>query len=463
MKQRLTRLLSIKLNNFKNVSKGFIEMPSFTTNQYASQESDILGIYGQNGSGKTAAIDALQFLKEILLGNPLPKNAHNFISVSSESATLSFELYISNNNFESIVNYEFVISTKNENTAFISAESIKFSKINEDNNIDSKITLIKYFNKDGKFTYSPKYRYDQLSSGSKETDIKIGVAEAVAYKENKSFIFCSEIRDLWTEAQKKDEAWFAITNALRNFAIESLFVVENKHSSIISLDFALPVAFKYVDNNTLTSGDMLVSLSEPSIFEVSHFEMLKNIINEANPVISALIPGFSIFIKEYGPQATKDGKEGIRFELMSNRNGDKIPLQYESDGIKKILSIINLLICAYNNPSFCVAFDELDAGVYEYLLGELLSVINETGKGQIIFTSHNLRPLELINKNSMRFTTTNPNNRYIKLTNVGNTNNLRDLYLRSINLGGQKEQIYEPTKEYEIRRAFRRAGNLNNG
>ena len=62
MKQRLTRLLSIKLNNFKNVSKGFIEMPSFTTNQYASQESDILGIYGQNGSGKTAAIDALQFL-----------------------------------------------------------------------------------------------------------------------------------------------------------------------------------------------------------------------------------------------------------------------------------------------------------------------------------------------------------------------------------------------------------------
>ena len=126
-------------------------------------------------------------------------------------------------------------------------------------------------------------------------------------------------------------------------------------------------------------------------------------------------------------------------------------------------SIINLLICAYNNPSFCVAFDELDAGVYEYLLGELLSVINETGKGQIIFTSHNLRPLELINKNSMRFTMTNPDNRYIKLTNVGNTNNLRDLYLRSINLGGQKEQIYEPTKEYEIRRAFRRAGNFNNG
>lgn len=463
MKLRLTRLLSIKLKNFKNVNKGFIEMPSLTTKQYASQKSDILGIYGQNGSGKTAVIDALQFLKETLLGNPLPQNAHNFINVSSENAALSFEFYIANNNFESIVNYEFVISKKDENTAFISSESIKFSKFNEEDNINSKVTLIKYTNKDGKFTYSPKYRYEQLSSGTKETDIKIGVAETVAYKENKSFIFCSEIRDLWTEAKKKDEVWFSITNALRNFAIESLFVVANKHSSIISLDFAIPVAFKYVEKNTLTSGDMLVSLSEPSIFEIGHFEMFKNIINEANPVISTLIPGFSIFIKEYGPQATKEGKDGVRFELMSNRKGTLIPLLYESDGIKKILSIINLLICAYNNPSFCVAFDELDAGVYEYLLGELLSVINETGKGQIIFTSHNLRPLELINKNSMRFTTTNADNRYIKLTNVGNTNNLRDLYLRSINLGGQKEQIYEPTKEYEIRRAFRRVGNLNNG
>lgn len=63
----------------------------------------------------------------------------------------------------------------------------------------------------------------------------------------------------------------------------------------------------------------------------------------------------------------------------------------------------------------------------------------------------------MIKKSSMLFTTTNPKNRYIRLTNVKNTNNMRDLYLRSINLGGQKEQVYEPTKEYEIRRAFSRA------
>ena len=31
----------------------------------------------------------------------------------------------------------------------------------------------------------------------------------------------------------------------------------------------------------------------------------------------------------------------------------------------------------YNNPSVCVVIDELDAGVFEYLLGEILQIISE--------------------------------------------------------------------------------------
>ena len=38
--------------------------------------------------------------------------------------------------------------------------------------------------------------------------------------------------------------------------------------------------------------------------------------------------------------------------------------------------------------------DELDSGIYEYLLGECLEVMQDKAKGQLIFTSHNLRPLE---------------------------------------------------------------------
>jgi len=114
-------------------------------------------------------------------------------------------------------------------------------------------------------------------------------------------------------------------------------------------------------------------------------------------------------------------------------------------------------MCVYNNASMCLIIDELDAGVYEYLLGELLSVFEKGAKGQLIFTSHNLRALEMINKSSIVFSTTNPSNRYIRLQNIKSNHNLRDMYLRSIVLGGQKEAIYEETDSVEIGRAFRRA------
>ena len=103
---------------------------------------------------------------------------------------------------------------------------------------------------------------------------------------------------------------------------------------------------------------------------------------------------------------------------------------------------------------------KLDAGVFEYLLGEILRIISEKGKGQLIFTSHNLRPLETIDRGFVAFTTTNPDNRYIRFSNVKTNNNLRDFYYRDIILGEQDEPVYEVTNNHEIALAFREAGEI---
>ncbi len=79
----------------------------------------------------------------------------------------------------------------------------------------------------------------------------------------------------------------------------------------------------------------------------------------------------------------------------------------------------------------------------------------------MIFTSHNLRVLEKLNKDSIIFTTTNPKNRYIRIEGVKSNNNLRDFYLRTIMLGGQKEVLYEETNTPEIRYSLRKAGKMN--
>ena len=119
---------------------------------------------------------------------------------------------------------------------------------------------------------------------------------------------------------------------------------------------------------------------------------------------------------------------------------------------------MSLLISIYNRENVTVVIDELDAGIFEYLFGELLYILQEGGKGQLIFTSHNLRPLETLHKNNIAFTTSNPVNRYIAMTGVKSTNNLRDFYLHEILVDGQNESVYQETSNARISYAFRKAG-----
>ena len=88
----MIRISEITLKNFKNVKYGTITMPSFLKKKVNC--SDILGIYGQNGSGKTAIIDAFEILADILGGDSLSEKSWNLINVDSaeSSIVLSFSI-----------------------------------------------------------------------------------------------------------------------------------------------------------------------------------------------------------------------------------------------------------------------------------------------------------------------------------------------------------------------------------
>lgn len=157
---------------------------------------------------------------------------------------------------------------------------------------------------------------------------------------------------------------------------------------------------------------------------------------------------------------TENGRDGVQFEIITLRGASRIPLLYESAGIKKLISICSSLVACYNRESYCLVVDELDSGIYEYLLGECLEVMQEKARGQLIFTSHNLRPLEVLDNDFLIYTTVNPENRYIKSSYIKNTQNTRLSYLRTIKLGGQKEKLYNETNIYEIELAMRKAGRV---
>lgn len=221
---------------------------------------------------------------------------------------------------------------------------------------------------------------------------------------------------------------------------------------------ALPLAFNYAEEGKISTGSILVNLNGPSLIPEDALPIVRKVVKSMNIVLERIVPNLTIDIKDLGTQLSTNGIVGSSIQLVSNKNDKEIPLQYESDGIKKLISVLQLLIVIYNKSSITVAIDELDSGIFEYLLGEILRIISEKGKGQLIFTSHNLRPLETLDKGFIAFTTTNPLNRYIRMSNVKATNNLRDFYYRDIVLGEQCEPVYESTNNSEIALAFREAG-----
>lgn len=456
--QSTVRISEIELKGFKNTQYGRIIMPSAGNKDYFSNTADILGIYGQNGSGKTAVIEAMEFVQILLTGRPLSREAVHYISKDMETCTITVKFIIQADGKKTMAEYSVQLSRISKSEFEITRETLCLAAwIGE--KFENKKTMIDYGVHSEGPAFTPKYRLEDLIRENDENKVNLSVAKRIARKDLVSFIFGPEGRGVFLSASEgASEDYAYIIDALYQYAGMNLFVISNARSGAISMNFMIPVAFRLDLGERIAKGDLLIRLDEPSVISNDQFEMARKILQEMNVILDAMIPGLSIGIYDFGEQLLERGETGHRVELISKRGEITIPLKYESEGIIKIISVLNALMCVYNNASMCLVIDELDAGVYEYLLGELLSVFEKGAKGQLIFTSHNLRALEMIHKSSIVFSTTNPSNRYIRLQNIKSNHNLRDMYLRSIVLGGQKEAIYEETDSVEIGRAFRRAG-----
>ena len=447
------RIDHIEINNFKNVKHGVIDLTS------KKQNASVLALYGQNGSGKTALIECIEILKNAISGRKLPTYASELVNLDSDYSTLSFKFSITEDLDITYLVYKFSIKKEavetielNEKSTYtaIFNEVVLISKYSNGKSVSPLKPLID--TTDGE-PFGPQTKYRSLI-GNKELDTDVIVAKKLAYKSGTSFIFSNELLSLIKNNTNDD-----IANplfALNKYGIRNLFVLSTRDSAMINFD-ALPLVFRFESENNGASGKISIPIQGNGIIPEVFYDLLIKIIKSMNVVLEQIIPGLNVGVKNLGEELLKDNTKGIRVQLISIRGNKSIALKYESEGIKKIVAILQLLIVIYNNPTVTVAIDELDSGIFEYLLGEIMRIISEHGKGQLIFTSHNLRPLETIDKSFVAFTTVNPDNRYIRFTNVKTSNNLRDFYYRDIILGEQSEPVYEPTNNRKIAYAFLKA------
>lgn len=382
----MKRLSRIEIYNFKNIKRAELDF-----------KNSMLGLYGQNGSGKTALIEVLDLVKTILCGHSVSSDFLNMIHVDAEYSRIVVQFTMDEKERHSEIEYSFKL-----NRSCIYDEIFSYAYTDG----ETRVVKSKLIDTSNSPTFSPVSKYKSLIGTSKENELNVMVIKMMARKEFRSFIFSSEflevVRNRSNECKDKEfMRHMYILESLVNFANYELFVVKSK-----------------------------CCIDDSMVLSKSALDVYKRKIESMNRVLPYLVPDLTMGVKVLGKELMRDSSVGYRVELVSN----KIPFQYESDGVKRIVSILQPLIEIFNNTSVVVAIDDLDCGIHEYLFGEIVKLMCEQAKGQLIFTAHNLRPLEIINKKFLVFTTTDPENRYVRYKNIAAHNNLRNVYIRDVAL-----------------------------
>ena len=235
------------------------------------------------------------------------------------------------------------------------------------------------------------------------------------------------------KSENKIELNDELENVLINFLeienyLTKIFVITLENQAMTNLKIFLNMNI-HLENS---QGTIPITLNQNNNFYSENIaEAIINTVKQINGIFKAIIPDSELVCEVDGERITEKEKEkGINLYVI--KKGDKISIKYESVGIQKIISILSALIYCIQDENALVVIDELDAHIFEYLLAVILEQISKIAKGQLIFTAHNLSPMERLKGENIIVTSLDEDKiNYSYFKRISKTTNLRQKYIRS--------------------------------
>ena len=240
-----------------------------------------------------------------------------------------------------------------------------------------------------------------------------------------------------------------------NSTLKMLIVVTLEEQALYNLDFLLPIKV----HNENIHGTFTLKYGSSNIYKETIVNSLEEIIQQINTIFSVIIQNSKIIMKKKLIKQVDDISE-FAVEIYVVRDGQEIPIENESTGIIKIISLLSALIYYIQDEKAIIIIDELDIHIFEYLLAIMLEKMSKYAKGQLIFTAHNLLPMEKLNRNSIIISSKKDKEViYTYLNGTSSTTNLRNKYLRSQSLWSEENiqplLINEPALDLFLKRLVR--------
>jgi len=424
---------SLEMLNFKSFSKGLINFE----NKNNKTAKHLIAIYGENGSGKTNIVDAFRILKFSTLTTFFSEAFTKFQSILGDDLPDSDKLSKLEGIKEWYITMRFRdITSLLENTPRINSKE------------DTR--LVYNFSIDGmKGSYEITYDYNcKLKS------------ESLYYlvNKNRGKLFSIERDGDGTELQINLNRGIFKTASLRNELKDSVLKLWGKHTFLsIYKQFENHINESYVLDNVsknfravleefekiviwtdevkgpfIQHKTFLSDLESGSIDKEDLFKLKKceNVIFSYFSSLYADIKDIKYKVKE------NESKIDYQLYVIKNISGEavEIPFYLESNGTRNLLELLQVFFSAINGN--IVIVDEIDQGIHDILMNNIIRNVSESLAGQLVFTTHDTFLLQELPPSSAYFINLDLMGNKLVLsgndydTKVLKNNNMQHMYLK---------------------------------
>ena len=417
----------IKAKNFKSLKD--IE---FNLNKTKTKTNQFISIYGENGSGKTNIVELFKFLQQSAMAraidiamNKLPKE---FFKMQEEMADKMpkeirqiFQLSLDLKEYrmldekeETEIEYGFKINNK---------EGFYYIKFNNEI-IEEKLYYI-----------AGKQRAYLFELKKKDNKIIKTLNKNIFMNDKYNEELIDEIDKYWGKYSFLSLLSFEMVEKNKEYIDNN---ISKNITDVIDEIWEMTV---HVDKGI--SKIMAASLEKvKKLDNIQRGFIEKNQLNELNKYENVLNIFFTqayADIKEVKYNITEK-EDKIYYELYFNKMiGGKIksiPSKMESEGTRRILNQFDTLIGSLLGET--VIIDEIDNGIHDVLMKNIIMSIKDEITGQLIITTHNTLLLEILPKEYIYILSTdyNGNKTINSIKDYGikiqKNNNARDLYFKGV-------------------------------
>lgn len=146
------------------------------------------------------------------------------------------------------------------------------------------------------------------------------------------------------EMNEEENVFGKVVEALYRFADLRFQVVKvNQLGANYEREF-IPVNIHEETEHEILQGCLPLFLNGRGEFPEEIYARLEKSVEAINIALKAIIPNLRIEIDKVEEELNKEGKKLVKAEVYSVRDGKKFLTKYESEGIKRIISLLNYLI-----------------------------------------------------------------------------------------------------------------------